>query len=324
MRLRFWSSVTAIVVLLTLLAAMPLLSACGGTEPSTPTQPSVAEKAEIEVVKGAVADYLTHTAANIKAADLNMKIAEGDAPYIVSLRSAEDYAAGHIPGAVNMKFTDLSTLSKDKEILVYCYTGQSASYAAAMLGVQGYEVENLYHGMSSWTSDPDVYKRRFDPATSQGSYETETTSNAGGSYALPELENTTSNNENDIIKAAAVKVSPKFIAAKDLNLKIAEGEEMTVISVRAAADYAVGHIPGAINIGMSSLIANLNKINPDEPVYVYCYTGHSAAQTAALLQMLGYDAYSISFGMCGWTSDTAVNMGKCFDSSTAGNYSIEK
>ena len=92
---------------------------------------------------------------------------------------------------------------------------------------------------------------------------------------------------------------------------------------RSAADYAAGHIPGAINIGIGSLLDNLDKIDPDAPVYVYCYTGHTAAQEAALLQVLGYEAYSLKFGMCSWSSDPAVNMGKCFDASTVLGYDVE-
>jgi rhodanese-related sulfurtransferase len=336
MRSKLWLNISSIAILLALLLTMPLLSACGEKESTTTTPSStptssatpsttapVAVKSESDVVKAAVADYLTHMAPNIKAADLQMKIAEGDAPYIVSVRSAEDYAKGHIPGAVNMKFSDLATLPKDKDIVVYCYTGQSASFAAATLGIQGYNVSNLRDGMSSWSNDPDVYVRRFDPAT-QGNYAVETTSNEGGSYALPVLDNTASDDAAEIVKAAAATVAPKYIAAKDLNMKIAEGEDMTIVSVRKDDAYAAGHIPGAINIQLSSLVDNLTKINPDTPVYVYCYTGHSAAQATALLQMLGYDAYSLSFGMCGWSSDPAINMGVCFDPSTVQGYATEK
>ena len=331
MRVRFWSSLTSVIILLALLVAMPLLSACGGEVPaptssapatSAPTSTvPVVEKAEFDVVKAAVAAYLAKPSGNIKPEDLHMRIVEKDAPYIVSLRSAEDYAKGHIPGAVNLTFGQLSTLPKDEDIVVYCYTGQSASMATAVLGIQGYSVLNLRHGMSSWSNDPDVYVRRYSGAAG---YDTETTPNTGGSYAMPKLENTSSSDDAAIVAAAAATVAPKFISAKDLSVKIAEGEKMAILSVRKADAYAAGHIPGAINIGLSSLVDNLDKINPDAPAYVYCYTGHSAAQGTALLQMLGYDAYSLSFGMCGWTSDTAVNMGKCFDASTVQGYEVEK
>jgi rhodanese-related sulfurtransferase len=98
---------------------------------------------------------------------------------------------------------------------------------------------------------------------------------------------------------------------------------MTIVSIRAADIYAAGHIPGAINFALADLVDNLSKINPDAPVYVYCYTGHTAAQAAALLQMLGYDAYSLKFGMCSWSSDPAINGGYCFDPDTVEDYETE-
>ena len=98
-----------------------------------------------------------------------------------------------------------------------------------------------------------------------------------------------------------------------------------IVSVRSAEHYALGHIPGAINISYGPDIANsLSQLNPDAPVYVYCYTGHTSAQTVALLQMLGYDAYSVSFGMCGWSTDPAVTMGSCFTPDTAMGYATEQ
>ncbi len=338
MRMKSWLKSIAAISLIVLLLTLPLLSACGAEEtapttapaaptttaPAAPTTTVTEEVSEFNVVRDAVAAYLTNRAGNVKASDLHMQIVEGNAPYIVSLRSADDYAKGHIPGAVNIKFSELSTLPKDEEILVYCYTGQTASFAAAVLGVLGYDVQNLKFGMSSWSTDPDVYVKRFDPAMHQGDYKVETTPNEGGSYSLPQLDNTTSDDPDEILLAAAKTVSPKYITASDLNMKIAEGEEMTIISVRKPEHYAAGHIPGAINIGLTKLVDNLNKINPDAPVYVYCYTGHTAAQAAALLQMLGYDAYSLKFGMCSWSGDEAVNAGKCFKAASAQGYQVEK
>jgi len=327
MRLKLWPRTLIITILLVLLASLPLLNACAGEEAEEEEEEVVIppeEEEEFDIVKDAVSAYLSDMAGNTKASDLHMRIVEGDAPYIVSLRSAEDYAKGHIPGAINIKFGDLTTLPENEEILVYCYTGQSASFATAVLGVLDYDVQNLLHGMSSWSTDPNVYVSRFDPATSQGDYTIETTANtATATYDFPELNNTASNDADDITEAAAKTVSPKYITAADLNMKIAEDEDMTIISVRSADHYAAGHVPGAVNISLGTLVNNLNKIDPDAPVYVYCYTGHSAAQAVALLQMLGYDAYSLKFGMCSWSSDTAVNAGKCFDASTAQNYEVE-
>jgi rhodanese-related sulfurtransferase len=329
MRLKLWTSLTTLLLLIALLLTAPLMTACsGGDEPeptktTTPVQTTTEPEpqvSEFDLVKDAVAAYLASPAGNIKPEDLKMKIAEGDV-YVVSLRSADDYAAGHIPGAVNVAFGDLATLPEDESIVLYCYTGQSASMGTAVLGILGYDVMNLRHGMSSWSSDPDVYKKRYSGAAG---YDTETTPNSGSSYAVPVLDNTSSSDSDEIIKAAALTVAPKFISAADLNIKIAEGEDMTILSVRQPDAYAAGHIPGAINAAYGpAIIDALSQIDPDYPVYVYCYTGHTAAQATALLQMLGYDAISIGFGMCGWSDDPAVNMGACFTPEMSMGYETE-
>jgi len=328
MRVKLWSTVTTILMLLAMLVALPLLSACNGGEEPAPVTTSattaVVEKAEFDVVMDAVENYLAAKAGNMSAADLNMMIAEDDAPYIVSIRSAKDYAAGHIPGAVNLAFGELATLPMDEEILVYCYTGQSGSFGAAVLGVLGYDVQNLLHGMASWSTDPDVYVKRFNAAAHQGDFKVETAANTGQTYDYPELDNTTATDAAAIIEAAVATVSPKYITNEDLNMKIADDEDMTILSLRSAEHYAAGHVPGAINIGFGALADNLDKLDSDAPVYAYCYTGHTAAQAVALLQMLGYDAYSLKFGMCSWTGDEAVNAGKCFDAATVKGYEVEK
>ena len=333
-----------------LLFALPLIGACGGgeekatpvpvgdkpaieTKEPTPevektTPAPVAQISEFEVVKEAVATYVANPAANIKAADLFMQIAENEAPYIVSIRSAEDYAKGHIPGAVNIKFSELATLPIDEEIVVYCYTGQSASSAAAVLGTLGYDVQNLLHGMSSWTTNPDVFVRRFDATTHQSDYAIETTPNEPTETSVfPELDNTASSDEAEILKAAAAATTLQYIMAGDLFMLINDEDEDNdpfIISARKSEDYAKGHIPGAVNIELKALADNLSKIPADRDIVVYCYTGHTSSQMMALLNMLGYDVKSLAFGMCSWTSDEAVHLNKCFDASTVTDRKVEQ
>jgi len=331
MSLEQWTKVLLRIGVVLFLNVLLLLGACNSDEgtppPVSPTVTIPAEEQEIfefDIVLIAVTDYLTDRAGNMKAEDLYMKIADDTAPYIVSVRSTDDYAAGHIPGAVNTSFADLTTLPENEEILIYCYTGQSASFGATVLGVLDYDVQNLLHGMSSWSANPDVYKTRFNPEMAQGNFQVEIEANSAGSYSYPVLDNTSSINEAAIVEAAVATVSPKYITAADLNMKIADNENMTILSVRSTEHYSAGHIPGAINIDLSDLADNLNRLDPDKPVYVYCYTGHSAAQAAALLQMLGYDACSLKFGICSWTSDTTVNMDKCFKATSVNDYPVEK
>ena len=59
--------------------------------------------------------------------------------------------------------------------------------------------------------------------------------------------------------------------------------------LREPADYAAGHIPGAVNIPIRTLAQNLDKIPADKPVLVSCASGHRAAMGLAVLQILGYN-----------------------------------
>jgi len=333
MRRESWIRAARLIGIALLLVTLPLSFACGGGGEPQPTPTSPAQVSEFEVVQEAVADYLDDWAAgkngaNIKAVDLYALLNDGDTsndPHIVSCRSAADYANGHIPGAVNLgAFSELSSLPKDEDILVYCYTGQSASAATALLGTMGYDVQNLLHGMSSWSSDPAVYVSRFDAATHQHDYTVETAANtATGGNAYPDIENTTSTDEDAIVEGAAKTVTAKYIDAVDLYALLNDGDsdnDPVIVSLRSATDYAAGHVPGAVNIGLGSLADNLDKLPADETIVLYCYTGHTAGQATALLNMLGYDAQSLKFGFCSWSS-TAT---KCFDAATAASsYDVE-
>jgi rhodanese-related sulfurtransferase len=328
MRGTSWARAAKLLGIALILLALPVLGACGGdgngVEPTATPAPQVNE---FEVVQDAVADYLADKAdgkngGNLPATDLYALLNDGDDdndPYIVSLRTAADYAKGHIPGAVNIAFGELTTLPKDEDVLAYCYTGQTASMATAILGTLGYDVQNLLHGMSSWTTDANIYVSRFDAATAQNDYDVETTANdATETYDYPDIDNTADSGDAAILEAAAKSVSPKYITASELYGFINDGDDDTtpfIIDLRASSDYDAGHVAGAVNIGVGSLADSLNKLPADKTVVVYCYTGHTAGQAAAVLNMLGYDAKSLKFGFCSWSS-TAT---KCFDASTAAN-----
>ena len=79
-----------------------------------------------------------------------------DSVLLVDVRTAEEYAAGHIPNAKNVDvlksdFKDrVETLSKNKEIAVYCRSGKRSLMAANTLAKMGYKVINLRGGWKEW------------------------------------------------------------------------------------------------------------------------------------------------------------------------------
>lgn len=81
---------------------------------------------------------------------------KSDSVFLVDVRTAEEYAAGHIPNAKNVDvlksdFKDrVETLSKSKEIAVYCRSGKRSLMAANTLAKMGYKVINLRGGWKEW------------------------------------------------------------------------------------------------------------------------------------------------------------------------------
>ena len=123
--------------------------------------------------------YFSEGPRTIQAADLFENLNDGDPendPTIISLRSAEDYAKGHIPGSVNMPVgelfiaANLAKLPADKEIVVYCYTGQTASQVTSALRMLGYDAYNMLFGMQAWTMDKDVRSKFFNAETASFGY----------------------------------------------------------------------------------------------------------------------------------------------------------
>jgi len=93
----------------------------------------------------------------IEAAELADRIDSGSAPMILDVRSLGEFAEGHIPGAVNIPHTELSTrlgeleASKSDEIVVYCGRGGRAASAAQVLTEAGFtQLRDLSGHMRAW------------------------------------------------------------------------------------------------------------------------------------------------------------------------------
>lgn len=114
------------------------------------------------------------------------------------------------------------------------------------------------------------------------------------------------------------------ISAQDLfdNLNDGDaGNDPVVLSVRSAAHYAIGHIPGAINIPWKEIgvSANLSGLPRDRQIAVYCYTGHTGGVATTALNAMGYDAVNLKFGIMSWTKDPDVRASAPFSEEADGH-----
>jgi rhodanese-related sulfurtransferase len=73
--------------------------------------------------------------------------------FLLDVRKPEDYNKGHIPGSTNifwlqlLKPENLKKIPKDKQLIVVCYVGHTASQILVLLKLLGYKVKVMKFGM---------------------------------------------------------------------------------------------------------------------------------------------------------------------------------
>ncbi|MEE9207000.1 MAG: rhodanese-like domain-containing protein [Gemmatimonadota bacterium] len=80
------------------------------------------------------------------------------------------------------------------------------------------------------------------------------------------------------------------IESSELASRIDDGTAPFVLDVRTPAEYAEGHIAGAVNIPHTELADRLSELEfeTSEEIVVYCRTGRRARVAEAILAEAGY------------------------------------
>lgn len=89
-----------------------------------------------------------------------------------------------------------------------------------------------------------------------------------------------------------------------------ELNDFFLLDIRTPAEFCKDTVPGAVNILMADLAKpeNLAKLPTDRPILLICNTGHTASISNTALGMLGYDAWTLRFGMMGWRASTKTKV----------------
>lgn len=100
---------------------------------------------------------------SFKSVDVKeFKKAVADTAYVVlDVRTAKEYAEGHIPGTdynidvLQDDFEDiaLKSIPKEKSVALYCRSGNRSKKAARILTENGYRVIELSTGFKGWVAE---------------------------------------------------------------------------------------------------------------------------------------------------------------------------
>ncbi|MCB0568492.1 MAG: rhodanese-like domain-containing protein [Phaeodactylibacter sp.] len=231
---------------------------------------------------------------------ININTADFSVPdyYVIDLRSADDYNAGHIKDAHNTTMAnvlDEADKAGTTPLLVVCYTGQTAARATGLLRLMGHTAYTLKWGMSGWH------------ANFAGKWNSNAVDYSSANWVDTDDERTLGDFSEPVIntgeKDGAAILEAQVQAALDNSWSISKTDVLDnpsnyfVNNKWSLANYVLfGHVANAYRIDEQMSLANLNYLDPTATIVTYCYTGQTSAITNAWLDVLGYNTKSMSFG----------------------------
>ncbi|GIW29733.1 MAG: transferase [Meiothermus sp.] len=189
----------------------------------------------------------------------------------VDVREAEEFANSRIPGAKLVPLSEFAgraaELPEDEPVVLYCRSGGRSAQAAAWLAAKGYaRVLNLDGGILAW------YR-------------------AG----LP-------------LDTVPVEVTYRETAFTELTPHEAKAwvdAGAYVVDVREPYEYAMGHVPGAVNIPLGRFVSEVGKLPKDRKLVVVCASGGRSSQASEYLVGHGFakeNVGNLEGGTYGWMS----------------------
>ena len=217
----------------------------------------------------------------IGAASLNEALAGGATPVFIDVRSQAEWDKdGYIEGATLIPMpefmSNLDKLPADQStpILVYCGSGHRGGIVMTALRLMGYtDVTNLGGGLGAWKAASLPVAGWINWTVVWTDF---LTNLPAGFYT---------------------------VSAADLNTALVENAPF-LLDVREVSEIeASGFITGAVAIPVREVLANLDKLPAqDQPIVIYCGSGHRGALVMAALRFLGYtDVRNLNGGTGAWT-----------------------
>ncbi len=196
---------------------------------------------------------------------------------LVDVRTPKEFAAGHIPGAINVDWKNrhfaqnvVKNVTNDKPVAIYCHSGNRATRAMYAMDALGFnEVYNLEHGINEW------------------------------------------NAANKPLETLEVKGDIRHLDVANFNNAI-QGKVGTLIDVRTPKEYNDYHIPGAkmIDYKNDNFKAEFAKLDKKVPVLIYCRSGGRSGRAMKVLEGMGFKVYNLDHGMIDWREHNMPVEGK--------------
>ena len=201
-------------------------------------------------------------------------------------RFVEEFAAGHIPGSLNiprglMEFKIGGKVAdKAAPLVVYCKSGGRGSLTSAAIQRMGYaNVVNLDGGWKAWVAAKGAVERSKTVALASG----------GGPMT-----------KKDLVAEAEARI--KSVSVEEARAMWDKGGHY-FIDCREEKEYRTGHVPGALHVPRGWLEFKVAALVPEPTagVVVYCRSGDRSGLGVLALRRMGYvNAVNLDGGWRAW------------------------
>ncbi len=112
-----------------------------------------------------------------------------------------------------------------------------------------------------------------------------------------------SNNKNDVDTSKLKDNVISFISPNELNLK---NKNIQLIDIRTPREFSDGHIENARNINLynRNFINEINKLDKNKELYIYCRSGNRTGVVSKKIKNLGFiKIYDLQGGILNWKNN---------------------
>lgn len=242
----------------------------------------------------AVADaYLSNLPENFNAVrpdGLAEELEGDDAPFLLDVRTVDEYTESHIEGAINIPLQEVTQNldllpEQDANIVVYCGSGHRSALAMEALNLLGYtNTRSMLTGFANWAG-----------ATSDVPAEAEV-------GTAPEIDAALFEAVDGYI--SSIPAGYYVVRADALNEELFEND-IFLIDVRTTGEFEAGYIEGAVHIPLEDLVARMDEWPEDlsAAIVVYDNPTHRSTMAMEIMQILGYEnVRTLGGGFGAWSN----------------------
>ena len=180
---------------------------------------------------------------------------------VLDVRTQDEYAAGHVPGALNIPlggmFASWAGTLLDADQPLVLVSADEATQAEAVMRLARVGMQNvvgaLSGGITSWQADGRVVRRH------------------------------------------------ERIDVDELRRRVEHDPELVVVDVRRVGEHVAGHVPGAVNVPLHEIEARVGELDPSRPTAIICAGGYRSSIASGFLERAGLvDLVDVRGGTGAW------------------------